>query len=116
MKQSGNNSSKGIEMRRTNNPNVICPDDLYSQEELLRMEEAAFLEEQIESINKELQRLDSECNGADNAGDYQQVSKIESRMEDLIEIQNHLQAKIEYLSDPDARDVVRHPTVVHRFD
>ena len=94
----GNNSSKGINMRRTNNPNVICPDDLYSQEELLRMEEAAFLEEQIESINKELQRLDSECNGADNAGDYQQVSKIESRMEDLIDLQITLQDQIDRLS------------------
>jgi uncharacterized protein YukE len=85
-------------MRRTNNPNVICPDDLYSQEELLRMEEAAFLEEQIEAINKELQRLDSECNGADNAGDYQQVSKIESRMEDLIDLQITLQDQIDRLS------------------
>ena len=97
----GNNSSKGIDMRRTNNPNVICPDDLYTQEELLRMEEIAFLEEQIEAINKELMRLDEECNGADMAGDYLQVGKIEDKMEGLIEIQTHCQEKIDRLSTVD---------------
>ncbi len=103
-------------MRRTNNPNVICPDDLYSQEELLRMEEISFLEEQILTISRDLMRLDYECNEASKSGDHDLVIKIETRMEDLIEIQDHLQGKIEYLSDPDARDVVRHPTVVHRFN
>lgn len=112
----GNNFSKGIDMRRTNNPNVICPDDLYSQDELLRMEEISFLEEQIRAISRDLLRMEHECNIASRAGDYDQVIKIEDRMENLSEIQDHLQGKIEHLSDPDARDVARHPTVVHRFN
>jgi hypothetical protein len=88
-------------MRRTNNPNVVCPDDLYSKAELLRLEAAADLEEQIESINRELQRLDDAYNGADNAGDWAQCSAIETRMEVLINLQCALHSELNSLSTPD---------------
>ena len=97
----GNNSSKGADMRRTNNPNVICPDDLYSQEELLRMDQAADLQEQLDALDRELMRLDYECNGADMAGDNLQVGKIEDKMEDLINLQIDLRKRIDKFFAPD---------------
>ena len=80
--------------RRTSNPNVTCPEDLYSREELARMDQAADLEEQIDAIDRELQRLDDEFNGADMAGDTLQCGKIEDRMQDLIDLQSSLQWKL----------------------
>jgi hypothetical protein len=97
----GNICTKGADMRITNNPNVICPDDLYSKAELLRLEAAADLEEQIDSINRELQRLDDAHRGADMAGDDAQCSWIEDRMELLIELQCELQAELNSLTAPD---------------
>ena len=80
--------------RKTSDPNVTCPEDLYSREELARMEQAADLENQIDAIDRELQRLDGEHNGADMAGDTLQCGKIEDRMQDLIDLQSSLQWRL----------------------
>jgi hypothetical protein len=88
-------------MRITNNPNVVCPDDLYSKAELLRLEAAADLEEQIESIDRELQRLDDAFSGAELAGDWNQCSVIESRVEVLVELQGELYSELHSLTTPD---------------
>jgi prefoldin subunit 5 len=88
-------------MRKTSDPNVVCPDDLYTKAELARMEEIADIEEQINAINRELQRLDDAHNGADMAGDYAQLSAIETRMEVLIELQCELQGEIKSLETVD---------------
>ena len=88
-------------MRRTSDPNVIHPDDLYTRAERIRLADIADIEDQIEAINRELQRLDEAYNGADMAGDWRQVSAIESRMELLIEMQCEFQAEIRSLSNPD---------------
>jgi hypothetical protein len=88
-------------MRITNNPNVICPDDLYSKAELLRLEAAADVEEQISAIDRELQRLDDAHRGADMAGDDAQCSWIESRVEDLIERQDNLRSELNSLTTVD---------------
>ena len=88
-------------MRKTSDPNVVHPDDLYTKAELARMDEIADLEEQIEAINRELQRLDDAYNGADMAGDYAQLSVIETRMEVLIELQCELQGEIKSLETVD---------------
>jgi hypothetical protein len=81
-------------MRITSDPNVVHPDDLYTREELARMDEAADLEEQIEAIDRELQRLDDAHCGADMAGDYAQLSAIETRIEVLVELQCELQSEL----------------------
>lgn len=88
-------------MRKTSDPNVIHPDDLYTRAERIRLADIADLEDQIEAINRELQRLDEVYNGADMAGDWRQVSAIESRMELLIEMQCEFQAEINSLRNPD---------------
>ena len=77
--------------RRTSDPNVTCPEDLYSSEDLARMDQAAALEDQIDAIDRELPRLDDEFNGADMAGDTLQCGKIEDRAQDLIDLQSSLQ-------------------------
>ena len=38
--------------RTTSDPNVTCPEDLYSSDELERMDQAADLEEQIDAIDR----------------------------------------------------------------
>jgi hypothetical protein len=88
-------------MRKTSDPNVIHPDDLYTRAERIRLADIADLEEQIETINRELQRLDEAYNGADMAGDWRQVSAIESRIESQIELQGKFQAEINSLRNPD---------------
>jgi hypothetical protein len=88
-------------MRKTSNPNVIHPDDLYTKAERIRFQDMADLEEQIDAIGRELDRLNEECNAADMAGDWRQVSAIESRAELLIELQCELQLELNSLSNPD---------------
>jgi len=87
--------------RRTSDPNAVCPEDMYSREELARMDEIACLEEQIDAIDRELQRLDDAFNGADMAGDFRQCSEIENRMEVLIELQCDLYSELHSLETPD---------------
>ncbi len=88
-------------MRITSDPNVVHPDDLYTRAERIRLADIADLEDQIEAINRELQRLDEAYNGADMAGDWRQVSAIESRIESQIELQGKFQAEINSLRNPD---------------
>ena len=80
--------------RRTSDPNATCPEDLYSSEELARMDQAADLEEQINAIDRKMMDLDMKMNGADNAGDFQQMSAIESQYDELIELQSQLQEQL----------------------
>lgn len=88
-------------MRKTSDPSVVHPDDLYTPAERARLQEMAELEEQINAIGRELDRLNEEWNGADMAGDWRQVSAIESRSELLIELQCELQCELNSLNNPD---------------
>ena len=83
--------------RRTSNPNVTCPEDLYSSEELARMDQAADLEEQIDAIDRKLMDLDYKMSGADNAGAISELSRIESEYDELIELQSQLQEQLNQL-------------------
>lgn len=85
--------------RKTSNPNVTCPEDLYTRDELTRMSEAAALEEQIEAIDRKLMDLDYKMNGADMAGDNAQLCAIESEYDELIELQSQLQINLRSLFD-----------------
>lgn len=85
--------------RKTSNPNVTCPEDLYTRDELARMSEAAALEEQIEAIDRKLMDLDYKMNGADNAGAIAELSRIESEYDELIELQSQLQINLRSLFD-----------------
>ena len=83
--------------RRTSSPNVTCPEDLYSSEELARMDQAADLEEQIDAIDRKMMDLDMKMNGADNAGAISELSRIESEYDELIELQSQLQERLKDL-------------------
>ena len=85
--------------RRTSNPGATCPEDLYSSEELARMDRAADLEEQIEAIDRNLMDLDAKMSGADNAGAIAELSRIESEYDELIELQSQLQQQLHDLFD-----------------
>ena len=85
--------------RKTSNPNVTCPEDLYTRDELARMIEAAALEEQIDAIDRKLMDLDYKMNGADNAGAIAELSRIESEYDELIELQSQLQINLRSLFD-----------------
>jgi hypothetical protein len=88
-------------MRKTSDPNVVHPDDLYTKAELARMEGCASLQEQIDAINRELQRLDDAHRGADMAGDNAQLCLVESRIEDLVERQDKLNEELKSLETVD---------------
>lgn len=85
--------------RTTSDPNATCPEDLYSSEELARMDRAADLEEQIEAIDRKLMDLDAKMSGADNAGAIAELSRIESEYDELIELQSQLQIDLRNLFD-----------------
>lgn len=87
--------------RKTSDPNVTCPEDLYTREELARFECIADIENQIDAIDQELQRLDEAYDGADSAGDYGQLRSIEDRVDILIELQSGLYAELNSLRTPD---------------
>lgn len=84
--------------RTTSNPNVTCPEDLYSSDELERMDQAADLEEQIDAIDRQLQEIDDHMHGADNAGDFRSLSALESRLEELVDLQIELQLRLSKLN------------------
>jgi hypothetical protein len=88
-------------MRKTSDPNVIHPDDLYTRAERIRLADIADLEEQIETINRELQRFDDVYSGADMAGDYAQCASIETQVDHLIGLQDKLRGKVNSLRTPD---------------
>ena len=85
--------------RRTSDPGATCPGDLYSSEELARMDRAADLEGQIDAIDRKLMDLDYKMNGADNAGAIAELSRIESEYDELIELQSQLQQQLHDLFD-----------------
>ena len=84
--------------RTTSDPNVTCPEDLYSSDELERMDQAADLEMQIDAIDRQLQEIDDHMHGADNAGDFRSLSALESRLEELVDLQIELQLQLNKLN------------------
>ena len=80
--------------RTTSNPNATCPEDLYSSDELERMDQAADLEMQIDAIDRQLQEIDDHMRGADMAGDMRTLSALECRLEELVDLQIDLQLKL----------------------
>lgn len=84
--------------RTTSDPTVTCPEDLYSSDELERMDQAADLEMQIDAIDRQLQEIDDHMHGADNAGDFRSLSALESRLEELVDLQIELQLRLNKLN------------------
>jgi hypothetical protein len=81
-------------MRITNNPNVTCPDDLYTSEELARMEEIGDLEEQVQALDREIVQLDKDLEVADREGNHTAYQSLIPRYEDLWSLRDTLRQRI----------------------
>jgi len=80
--------------RTTSDPNVTCPEDLYSSDELERMDQAADLEMQIDAIDRQLQEIDDRMR---DAGGFP-LAVLESKLEDLVDLQIALQIQLRELN------------------
>ena len=87
--------------RTTSDPNATCPEDLYSSDELERMDQASNLEEQIDALDRQLMDLDLNMKDADIAGDFNQLFALETRHEELIEVHIGLSLKLHNLNNID---------------
>jgi len=81
-------------MRITNNPNVVCPDDLYTREELQAMDQNAAIEEQIQALDREIVELDKALEIADREGNDAAYEILTPRYEDLWSLRDTLRQRI----------------------
>lgn len=84
--------------RITSNPNITCPEDLYTRAELAQMREISELEDELRALDLQMMDLDHRVSGADMAGDLNQVRGLEDQYEVLIDKYSDIQERIRSLS------------------
>lgn len=82
-------------------PTMPSPDYQWSIDDLRQMEEIG---KEIDAIEAKIEQLDQEYSGADNAGAWEQCSRIETEVEILTEVLTELRLQYDLIGYDDYRD------------